>query len=502
VVVTQRRRAYDGVTKTVPPEFAMNRLAPARTLALAACCFVGAHCSNPVVIAPPATPGADGQAQGDTTLDVPPDVPPEATPTDAVLPDVQPRRIDGAGDAAIDEVPASATDTSDAPSLPDVAEVPDVTELPDVGDTVEAAAPCNSPAECPPAKPFCQSATGACVACLHGGHCKVLGARCIAGQCQPPVPCQSSKQCKDGLCDAKFGFCVDCVTTVDCAPGLQCKANQCVPPGKPCKSTKECKDAAELCDAKAGACTECLGAVDCGDGLACLEGLCMPPPPKICTPGQKQCQAAGLATCSADGQVWTVAPCPDKTVCFGEACKAQVCAPGLNACDGNKVTVCDAQGLGTQVVQDCGATAKTCVDGKCLDLLCKAGTKQCQGDKLATCAPDGKAWNLASCDDGNACTDDTCDPKTLACASAPGSKGCDDGVASEALFMAPTGIAATAAGALMVSDVVAVRRISAPPVDCDDKQPCTTDACDPKTGKCSNTATPDGGGCKSGKFCV
>src|SRR5215831_4677494 len=67
-----------------------------------------------------------------------------------------------------------------------------------------------------------------------------------------------------------------------------------------------------------------------------------------------------------------------------------------------------------------------------------------------------QAWSagcMPSCDDGNACTTDACDPDLLQCVHTP--------------------------------------------VDCNDNNPCTVDSCDPASG-CQHAPGPDGTACNDG----
>ena len=80
--------------------------------------------------------------------------------------------------------------------------------------------------------------------------------------------------------------------------------------------------------------------------------------------------------------------------------------------------------------------------------------------------------NSRGCDDGNPCTIDRCNPNTGACEYAPVS--CDDGNACTLDRCDPA-----AGGCVYV------------PVNCDDQDPCTIDGCDPAGG--AGCLTPDNG---------
>jgi hypothetical protein len=91
------------------------------------------------------------------------------------------------------------------------------------------------------------------------------------------------------------------------------------------------------------------------------------------------------------------------------------------------------------------------------------------------------------CDDGNACTTDSCDP-ALGCVFVNRSGACDDGNACTVGEVCSGGSCGGGA-----------------PKDCSDGNPCTTDACNPVTGACSlvpNTvACDDGNPCTGTDVC-
>jgi len=87
------------------------------------------------------------------------------------------------------------------------------------------------------------------------------------------------------------------------------------------------------------------------------------------------------------------------------------------------------------------------------------------------------------CDDTNICTDDTCSPDTGECTFIPNVAPCDDGDLCTADDACAGGFC-----------------VSGQPVDCDDTNECTDDACDPSTGNCSST--PNTATCDDGNACT
>lgn len=101
-----------------------------------------------------------------------------------------------------------------------------------------------------------------------------------------------------------------------------------------------------------------------------------------------------------------------------------------------------------------------------------------------TCQPDGTCQGTPkSCDDGNPCTDEWCDSLTGDCVNFPNvGAACDDGM------VCTENDVCDASGSCVGS-----------PVDCDDGNPCTLDFCDGMVG-CVNV--PDDASCADGKACT
>ncbi len=158
----------------------------------------------------------------------------------------------------------------------------------------------------------------------------------------------------------------------------------------------------------------------------------------------------------------------------GDACSDSACSPEDRAAcdDGDPCTVdrCRADTGCTHLQAPDGAP---CPDGDLCngDEVCEAGT----------C----KAGAPLDCDDGEVCTEDSCDA-TDGCAHAAVEDGaaCDDGDACTT-----TGICAGGACE------------PGPPVLCPDDGPCTEGVCDPSTGTCSVVPRPPGAPCPDGDFC-
>ena len=116
--------------------------------------------------------------------------------------------------------------------------------------------------------------------------------------------------------------------------------------------------------------------------------------------------------------------------------------------------------------------------GVCLDSFQADGTVCDDGDACTDDSCDqatGRCVNTPNidCDDGDACTDDSCDPATGTCVNTP-NIDCDDGDACTDDSCDP------ATGTC----------VNTPNFDCDDGDACTDDSCNPATGLCEHGASP------------
>ncbi len=318
---------------------------------------------------------------------------------------------------------------------------------------------CISDKDCTPIGAVCDPGKGVCRECLTELDCKG-GQKCQAFQCVTVTPCKSSKDCPGALvCSA--GACVECAADTDCDDSQFCSQKICTK--DVCKPGAHCElNAVATCKANGGG----WDYTDCGLTAICLSAACAP---VVCAPDSVGCQDGGLATCNNTGTQLTVAACPAKQTCVGNACTAvictakttacdengglltcsddgtqwvysscgtgyacslgtctqQICAPGSKTCSGQKLLACTALGLAWSITATCSDTGQYCVTDKCVDPLCTPGSVKCDGNQLTTCNADAMSWTPTPCDDGNACTSDTCDAGLAKCAFA--SLNCDDG---------------------------------------------------------------------------
>ncbi|MBM4354836.1 MAG: hypothetical protein FJ109_13785 [Deltaproteobacteria bacterium] len=304
------------------------------------------------------------------------------------------------------------------------------------------------------------------------------GDKCSGGMCVglTAKDCSDGNPCTDDTCMPLAGCSykvnpLPCDDGNPCTTGDKCSLGTCVG-GKPidCNDNNPCtKDA---CDPVLG-CTHAPLAGTCDDGNPCTtgdkcdKGICVgtsvmdcddsnPCTKDICTPNG--CAQENLA-----------GPCSDSNTCtVGDQCEAGKCKPGtamkcndLNPCTNDS---CDPA-TGCAFVPNEAA----CNDGNACTAgdTCKAGT--CQ------------AGAVGDPDDSNPCTTDKCNAKD-GCVFTLNTLPCDDGDACTA------------------GDVCAAGKCSGPKqVSCDDKNSCTQDSCDKLTG-CANMPAP--GTCTDGNVCT
>jgi hypothetical protein len=360
----------------------------------------------------------------------------------------------------------------------------------------------------------CDPATG----CMHTPVDCDDGDACTDESCDPatgcvytPIRCGDDNSCTFDNCDPDTGCVhtpIDCndmnaCTVDDCAPGL---SNCCVPHGGPGCDETGCQ--ATVCAADPFCCdTEwdsiCAGeATDlCGD--LCRTNCCVPNGGPGCN--DPECQAA---VCAADSFCCDVewddicagealGLCPDLCgggtgVCTytpvdcddGDVCTTNSCDPATGCmntpvdCDDGDACTDDScfAGVGSS---DCCVPhdGPGCDDGACQAAVCRIDPACCEGDGQwgPACAESAASLcaDLCSiaecahppvvCDDGNACTDDSCDPAT-GCVYTPIRCGDGDACTDDSCDPA-TGCVHT-------------------PVDCDDMDACTVDGCAPGSSNC------------------
>ena len=289
------------------------------------------------------------------------------------------------------------------------------------------------------------------------------GNACTSDSCSPASGCTFTNQpnglsCSDGnVCTGEEvcsnGVCTN-VPDLDCNDGNNCTVDSCAPP-KGCRNLPV-----------SGCCTtnaDCADASQCTQNERCVSGQCLSDP--VSCDDENSCTND---SCSPTGGCASIAvvngiSCGDGNICNGqETCQSGACASGttLNCSDGNTCTTdgCNPQsGCTQQPTPGCCTTDADCADASACTVNERCVGNACISDPL-------------SCNDGNPCTGDSCNP-TSGCVFAPVPNGqsCSNLDFCDGLETCQAG---TCAG-------------SAPP-NCNDGNPCTTDACDGSIG-CTHT---------------
>jgi hypothetical protein len=317
---------------------------------------------------------------------------------------------------------------------------------------------------------------------------------CLAGKCQHAanaLPCDDGNKCT--VLDECSGGACKGSGAPDCDDDNPCTKDVCVPPAGcshapaagPCDDGNPCTTG-DYCDS--GSCVAGQG-VACDDGNvctddACVGGKCVHSPNTAVCDDDNKCTAVDLCVngkckgtkpvACADGDICTddacdpdlgclhtynQAPCNDKDVCTaGDRCELGLCMPGEDI-DCDDGNVC---------TDDSCDSATGCVhafnDGPCEDGDACTEDDYCE---FGECLP----GSGVTCDDGNVCTDDSCDP-AVGCVFTDNSAGCDDGNACTQDDTCGGG------ECLPGKDVV-----------CSDANACTTDSCEPASG-CVYTIVP------------
>jgi hypothetical protein len=329
--------------------------------------------------------------------------------------------------------------------------------------------------------------------------------------CDDGNACTEGDACVDSVC--KPGAWMSCDDSDACTVGERCEAEACVPGvnvcgGGACSTDADCDDGdgcngKEVCDTtqSPGVCKTAPGSVvSCAAQNAANTEPCAA---WQCEPTSGTCVKApanGGATCD-DGNACTIADhcvagtctagaqrvCKDDNQCTSDSCNPVtgcVNAPKAGPCeDGSSCT-----------------TGDTCQGG-----LCVAGTNACVCTSDADCEAldDGDACNGALfCDLGQSPA--VCVPGAIPKCDTPADPCmvalCDSALGTCAEEPAPDGTACAAATECTQAGECVAGVCKAPPIPCDDKDPCTTDHCVPGTGCAHDPA--DGVTCDDGSPCT
>ena len=268
---------------------------------------------------------------------------------------------------------------------------------------------------------------------------------------------------------------LECQTADDCDASelgvcdtVSCEENHCVPGRKP--DGNRCDDEDPLTREDS-----CLDGICSGMQKSCEEDLgpCLK---AVHDPETDECTVEPVE----DG-----APCDDKDAC------SQVDACQAGECVGAEVKTCEA-------TDDCHVAGK-----------CDSETGECSVEQAEDGAPCDDAQACTSndactdgvcggeavvCDDGLACSVDSCDEKSGACAADKSqcaclsNEDCQDGNACN--------------GAEICDPIEKLCKLGSPVACPSSPDPCLQNACDPETGACNPEPVEDGAACDDANACT
>ena len=382
--------------------------------------------------------------------------------------------------------------------------------------------------------------------CTDGDGC--AGGGCIPG---PTLVCNDNNACTQDACDPSSG-CVTVAVSAPCDDGDECTTGDSCTGGGCVGVTVACDDddpcTTDQCDASAGGCVfspssgaSCDDGVTCTVDDACAAGECVGTDIGCDCQVDSDCAAFedgdkcnGTLVCDQSGAVFKcVVDLSTEVSCtlgpgVNPTCSVAVCAPltgqcttlpkndGATCSDGNACTEGDTCSAG-----NCAGTIATCDDlNECTKNGCDPA-EGCQFDVITSfkLCDDSDACTkndacqagfclgtvALTCDDGNECTDDSCDPQS-GCVFTDSSKLCDDGNACTFNTICQDGGCAgqpvtcddgDACNGTEYCDYVLGCQDGAA-LSCTDGLDCTQDSCVAQTG-CKYT--PDDAACDDGEAC-
>ena len=361
-----------------------------------------------------------------------------------------------------------------------------------------------------------------------------------AGRCDPVFGCQydtcNTDTCTPGPCEAARCEGAICIRERICGDDEMCCGDACVPSG--CDDGNPCTD--DACGAagcenvpNAAACDDgnfCNGPDTCADGTCDLHAGDPCSDPTVCNEDQGLCVGCNadtdcpapmmspFSTCRFTGGFCDETGTQERTVttfsCVDNRCvstsevrtrscsrdrEGEICGdvtiPGFGDCT-EFSDVCDTTGVRRRTITENVCRSEACATemtveeqgcGRITDgMACQDGNRCTTGDTCngGTC----ETGTPVVCDDGNACTDDSCDPANGACRSVNHTRACNDGDRCTTNDRCGGGACTGTA-------------ISCP----NDGNPCTNDVCNPADGTCGVPRTGscnDGNPCTSGDTCT
>jgi hypothetical protein len=393
--------------------------------------------------------------------------------------DVPPR--DEGFDPGIED-PGSADDGADLfdpggdPGDDPGTEDPGAADAPDGVDTDVPSDVCEPPdcVRCPEDDLECtlvyEDPEAGCLTTLLSGWCLVAGECWAEGEVDPENDCWACQPDWD-VDDLTPRVDEDCDDRTPCSTGGVCTVDGlCVPAAPICYDGIACtydRCVNGICQNPEKPGGECDDNNACTYNDHCEDGLCV---------GYE-------VACAVDSN-----PCTDDLCDPIEGCSHPFNMDPCN--DSNGCTLGD-----TCVMGECVGTPKNCDDGDpCTNDSCQFGSGLCinsphfgacdDGNRCTvsdTCATGECAGLPRVCNDGNACTEDSCDP-AVGCVYSPIEGACDDG------------------NPCTVDDVCVAGECAGTPMVCDDGIACTLDEC--VAGACRFSPLANGSLCDDGNDCT
>jgi hypothetical protein len=372
----------------------------------------------------------------------------------------------------------------------------------------------------------CDPGSGKCTQepANEGGPCEGGTGTCVAGDCVIEGECTTNEECDDGIactvdtCDlAMGGVCMHAPDNGACDDGLACTDDVC-DRSQGCLNTNTCPAETPFCTPTG--CVECIDSGDCQDSdactlnEACTAGQCTSDTVDCSTSGD-DCNTASCDPAGAAGNCDILTPLPDGTLCMGRrgVCMNGQCVPSGECqtdemCDDGVACTLDScsRKLGNICVHE--PQDESCDDGlfcngaETCDPLsgCQPGTPPCAGpcnEELDQCE---ECVTNEDCDDGVACTVDTCTAGS--CSNAPDNGLCDDGLfcngeeTCDRMSGCQAGTPPCAPGSSCNEELDQCGEC-ATDEDCEDDISCTVDTC--VAGACAHEPSDDL--CQDGLAC-
>ncbi|MDI1443992.1 hypothetical protein [Polyangium sp. 6x1] len=374
---------------------------------------------------------------------------------------------------------------------------------------VDTSDPCDDGIDC--TVDACDEAIDACTYTPHDALCDnkitcdgvetchpILG--CLSSA---PLDCNDGLPCTDDYCDLLADACKHHPNDGKCADGLFCDGVETCDPILGCQAGTpvDCNDGvactADACNEATDSCDAVPEHASCDDGVycngkeTCGAGGCIAGNPIICD-DNLSCTSDACSEAEG-GCIFTAvnAACNDGLYCNGvETCSTagpapSGCVPGTSiSCPADSVActleACDEAILGCKSTADNAACAagELCIPGAggCTTAMPCVTAADCDdGDACngtETCDVVCKAGTPVSCNDGIACTIDSCVSMTGACIHTPNHDVCNDGWACNGVETCDPGL-----GCALGT-----------PVICDDGIACTYDLCHDPGGTCAHYA--------------